>query len=237
MSADRGGGERDGRAHPSPLMPASNAARSTPNGPAAARPAAPGTACRGDCRATAPPKGLGQGAGGGRALGFVGLTGPSMLPPRRTHRHRRVRPRLRRRAGAGLGDPGRRRSRHRQIDPAAAGRRRDRRSRAARRVPPTSPARRRSTRSGCAPSGSASPTARCCSPPPAACATSSPRSTRDDAPRSGRHRFDPDDVSRHARQRAGHGQPGARRGAGADRGSPSGAALCWCWSATSPRKG
>jgi DNA repair protein RadA/Sms len=30
----------------------------------------------------APPKGL-EGSGGGRALGFVGLTGPSMLPPRR----------------------------------------------------------------------------------------------------------------------------------------------------------
>jgi hypothetical protein len=30
------------------------------------------------------------------------------------------------------------------------------------------------------------------------------------------HRFDPDHVSRHARQRARHGEPGARRGAGAD---------------------
>ena len=73
-------------------------------------------------------------------------------------RHRRARPGMRRRAGAGLDDAGRRRPRHRQVDPVAAGRRRARRRRPR---PPTSPARRRSTRCGCAPSGWGSPTRRC----------------------------------------------------------------------------
>jgi DNA repair protein RadA/Sms len=46
---------------------------------------------------------------GGRSLGFVGLTGPSLLPPRR-------------RTGiAELGHPGRRRSRNWQVDFAAPG--------------------------------------------------------------------------------------------------------------------
>ena len=52
-----------------------------------------------------------------------------------------------------------------------------------------------------------------------------------------RHRFDPDDVSRHARQRARHGQPGARRGAGADRPCQAARLRASCWSAMSPRKG
>ncbi len=45
-----------------------------------------------------------------------------------------------------------------------------------------------------------------------------------DAPDLARHRFDPDDVSRYARQRARHRQPGARRGAGTDPRSPNSAA-------------
>ena len=44
------------------------------------------------------------------------------------NRHRRARPRLRRRVRGGLGDPGRRRSRDRQVDIAASGGRRDRAS-------------------------------------------------------------------------------------------------------------
>ena len=92
----------------------------------------------------------------GAALGFVGLRGDGDRAAAPAHRDRRTRPGVRRRARAGLGDPGRRRSRHRQVDPAAAGRRRARRRAAP--TPPISPARRRSTRCGCAPSGSASPT-------------------------------------------------------------------------------
>ena len=60
-------------------------------------------------------------AAGGRSISsrLTRRRARAAAPP---DRHRRVRPGVRRRAGAGLGDPGRRRSGHRQIDPAAAGR-------------------------------------------------------------------------------------------------------------------
>ena len=130
----------------------------------------------------APPKSLGaeRRPAAAARLDFVAPARRQRRAAAPPDRHRRARPGVRRRPRAGLGDPGRRRSRHRQVDAAAAGRRRARRAR--RRAPPTSPARRRSTRSGCAPSGSASPTRRCGSPRRAACATSSPRSTRRAAP-------------------------------------------------------
>ncbi len=162
------------------------------------------------------PKGLGRGKG--RKLAFVGL---DRRPPRR-------------RRGAPAASPSstasaaaawcRARRCWSAAIPASANRpcccrwwRRWPRAKAARRsIAPTSRARNRSTRCGCARRASASPARRCSSPPPPASATSSPRSTDAGAPDVVVDRFDPDHVSRHARQRARHGEPGARLGAGAD---------------------
>ncbi len=58
-----------------------------------------------------------------------------------------------------------------------------------------------------------------------------------DATRYRGHRLDPDHVSRHARQRAGHGGPGPRLGAGAHPPRQAARLLPSCWWATSPRKG
>ena len=61
--------------------------------------------------------------GGGRVIPLVGLETPAALPERLAERARRVRPRDRRRDRSRFGDAGRRRSGHRQVDPAAPGRR------------------------------------------------------------------------------------------------------------------
>ena len=66
------------------------------------------------------PKGLSRGKGKRHRVRRARRPGARGAAPRRPAC--RVRPRHRRRAGARLGDPGRRRSRHRQVDPAAAGR-------------------------------------------------------------------------------------------------------------------
>ena len=164
----------------------------------------------------APPKSLGGSGGkGGQALDFVALRGEAGRPPRAPDRHRRVRPRVRRRAGAGLGDPRRRRPRHRQIDPAAAGRggARGRRRRGCAYITgeeAIDQVRLRAQRLGVARGAGAA-----CGGDQRARHRRLARCGRRAATR--RHRLDPDHVSRHARQRAGHGQPGARRGAGADR--------------------
>ena len=76
-------------------------------------------------------------------------------PPRL--RHCRIRSRHRRRLCARLGAAARRRSRHRQIDAADPGRGDARAAPAS--APSISPAKKRSRRCGCAPSGSASPSA------------------------------------------------------------------------------
>ena len=166
----------------------------------------------------APPKGLGGAWSAARrpALDFVGCTATSAAPPRRHDRHRRIRPGVRRRAGAGLGDPGRRRSRASANRPCCCRPRpRSPRQAAAQcayitgeeaidQVRLRAAAARRRRRAGAARRGDQR-------------ARHRGLARRADAPRSRRHRFDPDDVSRHARQRARHRQPGARRGAGADR--------------------
>ena len=76
----------------------------------------------------------------------------------RADRHRRTGPRAGRWSRAGLGGAGRRRSRDRQVDADAAGRRR--RWRGPDGASCTSPARNRSSRCACAPAGWASPTRR-----------------------------------------------------------------------------
>jgi len=101
-----------------------------------------------------PPSGLAKGGSirdrrSGRALGFVGLTGPSVLPPRQRTGIEELQ-RLRRRIRRNL-------ERHRQ-------------------TPPISRVRKRSIRFAYAPSVSVFPTARCCSPQKVMSATSSPPS-------------------------------------------------------------
>ena len=71
---------------------------------------------------------------GGRPFELVGLDAEVALPERMSSGIARVRPRGGRRPGRRLGHPDRRRSRHRQIDPAAAGRRADRVARPAGRL-------------------------------------------------------------------------------------------------------
>ncbi len=160
------------------------------------------------------PKGLGGGKG--RKLAFSGLEGTARRDAAASLGHCRVRPRLRRRHGAGLGAAGRRRSRHRQIHGAAAGgggagrgqRRRAHPLRlclgrgvagpgAAARRPP-----RRGRRAGAARRRHQHPRYR-------------RFARRGGRARCRRHRLDPDHVSRHARQRPRDGEPGARLGAGA----------------------
>ncbi len=82
----------------------------------------------------------------------------------------RARPGAGRRAGRRLGDPGRRRSRHRQVHPAAAGRRRLRPRAGC--PASTSRAKRPRRRSACAPAGWGWPMPRCGWAPRPACATS-----------------------------------------------------------------
>ena len=220
-----------------PASPASNAARSRLAGPGGARAAAPGTALSRKCRAPRRRKASAPRPGTrarSRGLDFVALRGDTAGPPRRADRHRRTRPGLRRRSRARLDDPGRRRSRHRQIDAAAAGRRLargawrrgrlhhrrggDRSGAAARR------AARGRRHAGAARLGEQR-------------ARHHRRARQRARPRCRRRRLDPDDVSRHARQLARHGQPGARRGAGADRPRQAPRHRRSCWSATSRRRG
>ena len=106
------------------------------------------------------------------SVDFVGLRRHRRPAAPRRHRHRGTRSRAGRRAGARLGRAGRRRSRHRQIHAAAAGRRRASRQPAS--ACSTSPARKPSSRSACAPAAWASPTRRSNSRPRSTCATSPP---------------------------------------------------------------
>ena len=113
-----------------------------------------------------------------------------------------------------LGAPGRRRSRHRQVDPAAAGRppgAARRLAAGARRLYLRRGGDRR--RCGCAPQRLGLAT-----PPVQLAAATNVRDIlatldRADAPRHRRHRFDPDHVCRQPRCGARHGRPGARRAA------------------------
>ena len=112
----------------------------------------------------------------GSRVEFVGLAGSADAAAARRHRHRRTGPRAGRRPGAGLGRAGRRRSRHRQVHAAAAGRR-------ARWHAPaggccTCRARNRSSRCACAPAGWGWRTRRWNSPPRSTCATSPPAWSR-----------------------------------------------------------
>ncbi len=147
-------------------------------------------------------------------------------------RHRRTRPRHRRRRRAGLGHTDRRRAGHRQIDAAAAGRRRTGAARRPRRS--ISRAKKPSRRCACARAVSGLPTPRSASLAKRTSRTFS-RRWRRPAARPRHHRFHPDALGRHARRGAGHRQPGARGGAGADPLRQDGRRARCCWSATSPR--
>ena len=134
---------------------------------------------------------------------------------------------------AGSVDADRRRARHRQIDAADPGLRRAGAARRPRRLYLGRGIDRR--RCACAPPGSASPTRRSNSPRRRCVEDIVATLGSGDAPEVRHHRFDPDDVERRDRIDAGHGQPGARLGPGADplrqgerRGGRS-------WSAMSPR--
>ena len=162
--------------------------------------------------------GIGAQSHAGRAQGpgfrpfKLDRSGPAAATARH-HRHRRTRPRDRRRLRAGLGASPWRRTRHRQIDSADSGLRRDGREGPARRLY----FRRRGGRSDPA----ARPTAWPC--------RGAGRTRRRDQRRGycrdalawqaavpRRHRFHPDDVDGADRIDAWHGRAGARRGASAD---------------------
>ncbi len=129
------------------------------------------------------------------------------------HRHRRARPRHRRRLRAGLGAARRRRSGHRQVDDRHPGRRRARPRRAARRLclrrggDRPDPAARRAARTPRRPGRARRRDARRGHPRHIAGGS---------AGRSRRRRFHPDAVDRPRRERARHGDAGARLRAGAD---------------------
>ncbi len=207
-----------------PVSSARNAAQCIRNGSAAARPAAPGTASS-RRRARVAAEGHRR-QGSRRRQGardrFRRLARQQRADAAPAERHRRVRPGLRRRPRRRLGIAGRRRSRHRQIDAAAAGRGRARARQGPGKVERRAcPLRLYLGRGGDRPGADARR-------PPRCRRRAGRARDRDQHPRhhggarpagrrpDRRHRFDPDDVSRHARQRARHGQPGARRGAGAD---------------------
>ena len=150
--------------------------------------------------------------GGGRVIPLVGLETPAALPGAAAERARRVRPRDRRRHRRGIGDAGRRRPGHRQVDLAAPGRgaagERGQQSRLR--------LRRGIGRAGAAARGPAGPR------PRAGAARGRDLGARhpdDDGRRraagAAGHQFDPDHAQRPDRGRAGHRQPGPRLGAGA----------------------
>ena len=178
----------------------------------AARPAAAGTP---SSRKPAPRSPMAGPSRRARPAPRAGSSRSKACPARRKEapriavRHRRTRPRHRRRLRARLGDPDRRRSRHRQVDAADAG------------LPPRSPAQgqrvvyisgEEAVGAGAAARRAARPrpTRRSSSPPRPMSRTSS-RPCR----RAGRralvdHRFDPDHVDRDGRIGARHGDAGAR---------------------------
>ena len=126
---------------------------------------------------------------------------PPKKPRRRApSRHGRTRPRAGRRSGAGLGDSGRRRSRHRQIDAAAAGRRK---------IRPQAGLKTHLClrRGGQRPGAHARPASGPGRRAGAAGRRNQPARHPDHAggraPRPGDHRFDPDHVGRQRRKRAG----------------------------------
>ena len=150
---------------------------------------------------------------GGRRVELVGLDAEAVLPQAAGDRDRGVRPGAGRRAGGGLGDPDRRRSGDRQIDPAVASGREGRGAR----------------RSGCLyfRRGGGRSGAAAGAPARAGRGTAAPRggdlgarhsddAGRERAARSGGDRFDPDDVFGPDRGRAGDGEPGPRLGPRAD---------------------
>ena len=88
-----------------PSTSASPAARSAPSGRASARPAAPGTPWSRRSQPARPARWRRPSGAKARGLAFEGLESETRRPA--AHRHRRggIRPGLRRRRGAGLGDP------------------------------------------------------------------------------------------------------------------------------------
>ena len=153
---------------------ARTAARPTAAGRASARPAASGTPWSRKATASArAPAGARPRAAQGPAVRARAADRRDARGPAPAVRHRRTRPRHRRRLRARLGAADRRRSRHRQIDPADPGRRRAR----ARRPPRRLYLRRGGGRAGAAARRAARPRrrARSSSPPRPRSRTSSPR--------------------------------------------------------------
>ena len=151
--------------------------------------------------------------GGGRRIELVGLDAEVALPPRLATGIAEFDRALGGGLVAGSATPDRRRSGHRQVDPAAASRREDRRARPSGRLyfrrgsggpgaAARAPAR---ARRGAAPARRGDLGAR-----------HPDHARRGGAAGAGGDRFDPDHVFGPDRGRAGDGQPGPRRGARAD---------------------